>query len=361
MQNKIRNDREKNFNCSNFDLSAKHKIKMRITLLFFTLIFIMAVIVSASLGRYQIALVDIVRAMYEKIIGVSSDRSSVSNEVNIILFNIRLPRIAIAILVGAALSAAGTAFQSVFNNPMVSPDVLGASSGAAFFAATAILIGLPKIMLISMSFLGGVSAIVIVLTLCSFLRYKSLLSLILTGMVAGSLFTAAISLLKYMADPTNELPAITYWLMGSFSSAGSSDLRLVALPILLGLLLLYILRYRLNILSMGSSTAQSLGMNVRLNRYLILFIASLLTSSSVAVSGMIAWVGLVIPHFAKLIFSVDARYAIPGSILLGASFMLIVDDLARLLTTSEIPLGVLTAFVGAPFFMFLIVREGRKI
>lgn len=347
-------DREK------LPVAFSHKRTMRLSIFVLCVFFVLTFLVSASLGRYNIAIKDIVYAIYERLMGVGKEGSKLKNDVSIVLFNIRFPRLILSVLVGAALAVAGTSFQSIFNNPMVSPDVLGASSGAGFFAALAILLGFPKVLLITSSFLGGVLSIVIILLLHRALRFDSLLSLILTGMICSSLFGAAISLLKLVADPTNELPAITYWLLGSFSGASKSDIKIVVLPILISLSILYVMRYRLNILSMGEKTAQSLGLNVKLNRILILLAATLLTSSSVAVSGMISWVGLVIPHFAKLLFAVDQRYSLPASMLLGATFMMIVDDFARLLSTSEIPLGVLTAFVGAPFFMFLIIREGRK-
>lgn len=322
--------------------------------------YVSCLFLSALMGRYVLTPREILIACGEVLRGLPQKERSLPAEVYTVFFSIRLPRLLLASLVGLALSAAGCAFQSLFRNPMVSPDILGASSGAAFFASLSILLSLPRILLMTHSFFGGLLSVFLVSVLSARLRFDRLLGLILTGMIVSSLFGAALSLLKYLADPTDQLPAITYWLMGSFGGADRSALLFAAPPILLASAFLYGLRFRLNIMSFGESTAQSLGLSLRRSRAMVLFAATLLTASSVAVSGMISWVGLVIPHFAKLLVGADQRSAYPASLLMGASFMLIVDDASRLLTTAEIPLGILTAFIGAPVFLFLIFRESRK-
>lgn len=316
--------------------------------------------VSARLGRYPLALSEIFRFIGERIQGVERSQSALKPEVYTVLLNIRLPRLLVCLMVGTALSVAGSAFQSIFNNPMVSPDVLGASSGAGLFAAMGILLGLPRASLILCSFIGGLLSILVVLSISRYLRFEPLLSLILTGMIVNSLFSACLSLLKYIADPNNELPAITYWLMGSFSGVSRKDVGFVFWPVLIGTGIIIAYRWRLNLLSLGSDSAKSLGIHLKRDRAIILMAATLLTAASVSVAGMISWVGLVIPHFAKIYVGADHRRAIPAAALMGAAFLLLVDDLARLLSTGEIPLGVLTAFVGAPIFLYLIFTEGRR-
>jgi iron complex transport system permease protein len=275
------------------------------------------------------------------------------------VMQVRFPRVLVAVCVGAALSLAGAAYQGMFQNPMVSQDILGASSGAGFGASLAILLGLGAAGVTTLGFVMGLLAVAIAYLISRASNLGSILAMILAGMVVSALFSAATSYVKLVADTEDALPAITYWLMGSLSSIRLGDLWVCLLLLAAGVPL-FILRWRINILSTGEEEARSLGVNVAAVRVAVIGCATLLTAGCVAVSGVIGWVGLIIPHFCRLIFGYDYRRIVPASLLLGATFLLAVDDLARVATTSEIPLGILTAVVGAPLFIFLMLRGGLR-
>ncbi len=315
------------------------------------------IIISFAIGWYFVSPVTIIRFFWSQLFRTGE---VFEEAISTVLINVRPPRIALAVLVGSGLSVAGHTFQGVFQNPMVSPDVLGASSGASFGAALAILAGFASTGITLVSFLFGLISIALVLFIASFVKRNKLLSLVLTGIVVSSLFSAGLSLIKYTADPSNQLPAITYWLMGSLNSARLQTLGFAAPPILLGIFVILLLRWQLNLLALGEEAAATMGVHTRLIRMLMVVSATLITATSVSVSGVIGWIGLVVPHIARMIVGSDNRVSLPASALVGAGFLLFVDNIARRATTSGIPLGILTAFIGAPFFVFLILREGRK-
>jgi iron complex transport system permease protein len=277
-----------------------------------------------------------------------------------VVFGIRAPRIAGAILVGAALAAAGAAYQGLFRNPLVSPDILGVSSGAALGAILGIFLSLPVVGIQGLAFVGGVIAVALVYFIGTAIRgHDPILVLVLAGVVLGSLFSAGVALLKYLADPYNQLPAITFWLLGSLAGANAADIRSAWLPMLIGLVPLYLLRWRMNVMSLGEEEAQALGVNTRRTRLAIVVAATLMTATAVAMTGVIGWVGLLIPHVARLIVGPDFTRLLPVAMLIGAAFLLGVDTLARTLAAIEIPLGVLTAFVGTPVFIWLLAATRR--
>ena len=281
-------------------------------------------------------------------------------EISTVILNIRLPRIAMACIVGCSLAAAGAAYQGVFQNPMAAPDILGATQGSAFGAALAILIGMPSQTVAVSSFAFGMIAVGLVSFIGMWTGGKRVLGLILTGIMIGSLFSAGTSFLKLVADPTDQLPAITYWLMGSLVGATGKNVLIAAVPIAIGLIPLLIFRWKLNILTLGDDEAHSLGVEAEKLRKLIILCSTLVTAASVSMTGMIGWVGLVVPHLARRLVGSDYRYLMPSSMLLGALFLLVVDNLARSVFSSEIPIGILTAFIGAPFFLYLITKGGER-
>ena len=276
-----------------------------------------------------------------------------------VVLNVRLPRILAAALIGAALSVAGVSYQGMFRNPMVSPDLLGASTGAGFGAALALLLSMNYFAVTLSAFLFGLAAVMLAYLISRRSRMDITLSMVLAGMMISSLFTSGTSLIKLLADTESQLPAITYWLMGSLTSVRGRDVRFAALPILLGILPLLLLRWRINLLTLSEAEARSMGVDTRRLRLIVIFCATLMTAASVSISGMIGWVGLVIPHFCRMIFGYDYRRLLPASALLGGAFLMLVDDLARTMATSEIPLGILTSFVGAPVFLYLILSGGN--
>jgi iron complex transport system permease protein len=274
---------------------------------------------------------------------------------------IRGPRIAAAALVGAALAAAGAAYQGLFRNPLVSPDILGVSSGAAMGAALGIFLSLPVLAIQGMSFVFGLGAVAIVYGIGLAARgHDPILGLVLAGVAVGSLFGAGVAILKYVADPYNQLPAITFWLLGSLAATNPADALSVVPPILLGLVPMYLLRWRMNLLSLDEEEARALGVNTGQLRIVIVAAATLMTAAAVSITGIIGWVGLLIPHIARLLVGPEFGRLAPCAILLGAGFLLGVDTIARTAAAIEIPLGVLTALVGTPFFIWLLAGVRRS-
>ncbi len=320
-------------------------------------VFLAALLGSLLLGRYDLSPGQLLHMLWTKVTGGAADWPLSDDKV---VFAVRLPRVAAAALVGAALAVSGAAYQGMFRNPMVSPDILGASTGAGFGAAVAILLGAGYFGISAAAFCCGLLAVAAAWLVSRLSKADQAVSLILAGMMISSLFSAGTSFVKLVADTQQQLPAITYWLMGSLSSIKDKDVVFLAIPVALGMIPLFFLRWRMNLLTVGEEEAQSMGVNTRRLRGAVIVCATLLTSASVAVSGMIGWVGLVIPHFCRMLFGYDYRRLIPAGALFGAAFLLAVDDIARLVTTGELPLGILTAFVGAPLFLYLIATGGGR-
>ena len=278
-----------------------------------------------------------------------------------VVINIRLPRIVMASLVGCALSTAGASYQGVFQNPMASPDILGASSGAAFGAALAILLGATTRMITFAAFSSSLITVMAVYFIAQRAPGLKVVNLILAGIMVGSLFTAGTSYIKLVADPSNQLPAITYWMMGSLSGSKLAQVAFVVVPMALGMIPLMLIRWQINILTLGDDEARTLGVNTNRLRMIVILCATLITAASVSVSGMIGWVGLVIPHMSRKMVGNNYRYLLPASMITGATFLLIVDNVSRNLLAVEIPIGILTAFIGAPFFIYLIAKQEKTI
>jgi iron complex transport system permease protein len=277
-----------------------------------------------------------------------------------VLWNIRLPRIAAGLVVGASLAAAGAAYQGMFRNPLVSPDILGVSSGAGLGAVLGIYLGLGLVQVQLLAFGGGLAAVAVVVGLgAGVRRHDPMLVLVLAGIALGALLGAGIALVKTLADPQTQLPSITFWLMGGLSAITLQDLATAAPVMLLALLPLVLLRWRINLLGLPDEEARSLGVQVARLRLLLVACATLGTAAAVSVSGIIGWVGLVVPHVARLLVGPNFERLLPASVLLGGGFVVAADTLARSAARIELPLGILTAMVGAPFFLYLLGRTGR--
>ncbi len=314
-------------------------------------------VLSFLLGRYPIPPRELCGILLGKIFPIEPFWTE---RMEIILFNVRLPRIVLAACVGCSLAAAGAAYQGVFQNPMAAPDILGATNGAAFGAALAILWGMSKRSITWMGFVFSLITVALVLFVSYKAKGKRILSLVLAGIMIGSLFSAGVSFIKLVADPSDQLPAITYWLMGSLAGVKLNDILFAVIPMAIGLIPLYFLRHQLNVLTLGDDEAKTMGVNVKWVRGAVIVASTLVTAASVAVSGVIGWVGLVVPHLARRLVGNNYRYLMPASMLSGAVFLLLVDNVSRNLLAAEIPIGILTAFVGAPFFIYLITREGER-
>ena len=277
------------------------------------------------------------------------------------VMNIRLPRIVLACLVGCCLSSAGAAYQGVFQNPMASPDVLGASSGASFGAALAILAGVGNQGTTLSAFFWSLATVVLVYLVGQRAPGDRVLNLVLAGMVISSLFTAATSYLKLVADPTNQLPEITYWLLGSFTSASYQKILIGCPLIVAGIIIIYLLRWRLNILSLSDDEARASGINIKQTRMLFIVASTLVTASAVSMCGQVGWIGLLIPHASRMLVGSNNRYVVPLSLSLGASFMILIDTLSRSISIIELPLSILTAIIGAPAFISLLNKTRSNL
>lgn len=314
-------------------------------------------LLSFVVGRYGVPLGQVVRILLS---GVFPLEQTWTDNMAIAVLNVRLPRILLACLVGCGLSAAGTGYQTVFQNPMAAPDILGASSGACFGAALAILTGQSAVMITVFAFLASLLSVALVYLVGNHTRGNRVVNLLLAGIMVGSLFSACTSYIKLVADPTNQLPQITYWLMGSLSGTRMGTVRFATVCMAVGLVPLLLLRWRMNLLTLSPDEARAMGVHTDRLRLAVILSSTVLTAAAVSVSGMIGWVGLVIPHLSRRIVGSDCRRLMPMSCLFGAAFLLLVDNMARCLTATEIPIGILTAFVGAPFFIYLMVRGGDR-
>lgn len=314
-------------------------------------------LLSFVVGRYGVPLGQVVRILLS---GVLPLEQTWTDNMAIAVLNVRLPRILLACLVGCGLSAAGTGYQTVFQNPMAAPDILGASSGACFGAALAIMTGQSAVMITVFAFLASLLSVALVYLVGNHTRGNRVVNLLLSGIMVGSLFSACTSYIKLVADPTNQLPQITYWLMGSLSGTRMGTVRFAAVCMAVGLVPLLLLRWRMNLLTLSPDEARAMGVHTDRLRLAVILSSTVLTAAAVSVSGMIGWVGLVIPHLSRRIVGSDCRRLMPMACLFGAAFLLLVDNMARCLTATEIPIGILTAFVGAPFFIYLMVRGGDR-
>lgn len=321
-------------------------------------VLIVAILISIGLGRYPISPGNVLKILISKVFSITPDWTQVQES---LLLQHRLPRVILACMVGCALSAAGAAYQGIFQNPMASPDILGASSGASFGAALAILLSVGSSGIILFAFSFSLLTVILVIYIGNRAKGKRFLGIILAGIMVSSLMSSGTSFIKMVADPEDQLPEITYWLMGSLNGTTPGDVRFAFIPFLIGLTPLVLLRWKINILTLGEQEARTMGINVGRLRVVIILCATLVTAASVSVSGVIGWVGLVIPHLARRMVGNNYRSLMPASMLLGAIFLLFVDDVSRLLLATEIPIGILTSFIGAPFFIYLITRDGEVL
>ena len=305
---------------------------------------------SFLLGRYPISPIDVIKTILCPIF----PQLQVSQTITTIVFEIRLPRIIAAIVVGAALAIAGAAFQSIFQNPLVSSDLLGVSNGAGFGAALAILISGTNLVTQVLAFFFGMISVSITYLISRAYKAGGILVLVLSGVAISAFFSALISGIKFIADPDDKLPEIVYWLMGSLASVNLDKLLMIIVPLIIGFAILLLLRWQMNILAMGDEEAQSLGLNQSRVRLLIIIACTLLTSAAVSISGIIGWIGLIIPHVARIIVGPNNKILIPASLSLGASFLLFVDNISRAWISVEIPIGILTAIIGVPIFLYLL-------
>ncbi|AZV56637.1 iron ABC transporter permease [Clostridium sp. AWRP] len=347
-------------NSSEKSMSKSKQKKSRTTyiMIIIALLPILSFFISLAIGRYPISVSQFFNVILSNVSGMDNSKYAT---ISTVLFNVRIPRILSALLVGAGLAIAGSAYQGLFKNPMVSPDILGASSGAGFGAAFGILLSFNSFGIQISAFLFGLAAVSITYLISIIIGRgnNATLILVLTGMVVSALFSSFISITKYVADPYDKLPAITFYLMGGLSSVTMKDIKILSVPFIIGIIPLILLRWKLNVLSFGDEESKSLGVDTSKLRIVIILCSTLITAGAVSISGIIGWIGLVIPHIARMFVGPNFKVLLPASLLIGGTFLLLVDDVARCAFSVEIPLGILTSLIGAPFFIYLLIK-GRR-
>lgn len=317
------------------------------------ILMIFTLILSITLGRYPIT----IPALLKILLGFPSQNAALET----VIFSIRLPRVLAAAMIGSTMALAGASYQGMFKNPMVSPDILGASAGAGFGAALAILLSASTFYVQTSAFIFSLGAVFLTLSISKIVSKGSnvTLILILSGMVVGSLFASLLSIMKYVADPESKLPAITFWLMGGLAMIGKNDALLLMILLSIGSLPLLLIRWKFNAMSFGDEEAMAMGIHVKQVRLVVIACSTLLTAACVSVCGLVGWVGVVVPHMTRLLVGPNFKTLLPASALMGAIFLTVVDDVARCAFSIEIPLGILTSLIGAPFFMYLLVKGKR--
>lgn len=318
---------------------------------------LITVIIALGTGRYSIPFVDVVKILASPI---TNNVGEISDIAKSLVLNSRLPRVITALLVGMGLATSGVAMQGLFSNPMATSDTIGVTSGASFGAVLGILMGGSAFFIQITAFTFGLLATLFTIMLSKISKNQSLIMVILSGMVVSSFFSALVSLMKTVADPESQLQSIVYWLMGSMVSASFDKLWIGAIFILAGVLVIYLIRWRLNIVSLSDDEAKSLGLPVKKFRLIILICSTLITASAVSMCGTIGWIGLLVPHLCRMLVGNNNVYLVPLSMSFGATFMIIVDTVARTMTPAEIPLSIITSLIGAPFFALLISKSGGK-
>ena len=335
---------------------SRSQLPPRVIIAVLAAILLIVAVGSLGVGRYDIPFVRVVQILVASIF--PPEMPVTPTEANVV-FTVRLPRILLALLSGAGLALSGAALQGIFRNPLVGPQVMGVSSGAAFGGTLAILLSFSRAGLLASSFAFGLSALILVYALNGIVARRNILALVLAGVVISGFFGALVSLVQYLADTEDKLPAMVFWLLGSFATANWEKLSLIAGPVLVGSILLLGLRWRINLLSIGDEEARALGVRVEPLRWLILILISSIVAAQVAVSGIIGWVGLIVPHMARMLVGPDHRAMMPASLIIGALYLLVIDDVARTATGTEIPLGILTALIGTPIFVLVLWQSQR--
>lgn len=336
------------------DKTFGSKVSFKIKLLILLAV-VAAFFFSFMMGKYAMTPVEVCQTFWAHFF----DPANVDPKMDRVLFRIRLPRVGVVMLVGAALAVAGASYQGMFKNPLTSPDLLGASAGASLGACLALLWGLAGEYVQLFAFLGGMLAVGMAVWLNRQVDYDPTLGLVLAGILVSTLFQSGMSMVKFLADADDKLPTITFWLMGSFANVNAGDFLMSLLPMLIGFVILMSQSWKLNVLSFGDEEARAMGVKTRSTRLLVIFASTLITSASVAVAGIVGWIGLVIPHLARAIVGPNYKVLLPCSMVVGAVYLLLVDNIARLAMTVEVPIGILTAILGVPFFV-VIFKHNMK-
>lgn len=340
------------------EVSLLRKKGYRLRFLFAVLILGLLFLGALCVGRYGNSPLETIKILLSQIFPIPQTWDDGSS---IVVLKNRMPRAMAAVVVGASLALSGTVYQGIFKNPLVSPDLLGVSTGASVGAASMILLGLGAGMLQVGAFAGGIVAVLLTVTIPKFMKNNSTLVLVLSGIIVQGFMGAVMGLLKYVADPESELAEITHWQMGRISNTMMADVLTILPAVIVASIILLLLRWQINVLSMGDTDAEALGVNIRVIRGLAVLCATVVTACSVCISGVVSWIGLIVPHMCRMLVGPDNVRSMPMSLIMGASFMLVVDTLARTISTTEIPLSIITGFLGAPLYAWLLYRQKVKV
>lgn len=333
----------------------KEKFSFKFTLILLAILTFVTALAALCIGRFSVSFLDVIKV----VLNLLGFDEQIALNIHNVVANIRLPRILAALLVGAALGVSGTAYQGVFKNQLVSPDLLGVSAGACVGAATAIILDLSIFGIQILAFACGLAAVGLTLSIPKLMRRNSTLMLVLSGVIVSGLMTSVIGFLKYVADPETKLPDIVYWQLGSLAKIDVANLKFLVPIMIVCIVILIAMSWRINLLSLGDDSAARLGVNVPFERGIIIICATLLTASSVCVSGIVAWIGLLMPHLSRMLVGANNVKSLPASVFMSAIFLVIVDTLARTISVSEVPLGVLTGFIGTSFFIWVLLKNKR--
>lgn len=334
------------------------KMHYRLLISVLILVLMLAIVIALSTGQYNVSFRNVLRILLGFVFPI--EKTWDDTMYRVVIYS-RLPRIVAAVLVGGALALAGSSYQGVFRNPLVSPDLLGVSHGASVGAATSIILGLGYWGNMTLAFVFGLIAVVFAVLIPKILNKQSTITLVLSGVIVGGFFSSVLGLLKYIADADTELAEITYWQLGSLSKVKPDTLYYMIPPIVIFSLLTLMLRWRINVISLGDKESKALGINLFKERGMIIVCSTILTAASICISGTIGWIGLVMPHLARMMVGQDNARVLPAAMLLSGIFLVFVDTLARNLTGAEIPLSIITGFVGTPFFTFVLIKQKKSI
>ena len=333
------------------------KLDYKLIIIILFILLIIVSVFSMLLGKYEVSVRDIILIFKNQIFNTNSNIDEMSKNV---ILGLRFPRVLAAIVVGAALSISGVCYQGIFNNPLVSPDFLGVSQGACIGAAIAILFSMSAVFINVFAFVGGIISVIITIFISKIIKYKSNINMVLSGIIVGTLMSSVLGFIKFIADPDTELASITYWTMGSFSYIDINVVIISVILVFICSIILYKISWKIDILATGEDEAKILGVNTNLVRRIVIICATILTATSICIAGTIGWVGLIIPHFSRILAGSANKKLIPISMLSGSIFMILVDTMTRTIGNIEMPVSILTGFIGAPCFLLLLYVKRSK-
>ena len=335
----------------------RDKINYKFLFIILCIVLIIISILSIFIGKYDISIIEIISIIKNFIFNTESNIEVMKTNV---VLGLRMPRVFAAIIVGASLAISGVCYQGIFSNPLVSPDFLGVSSGACIGAAIAILLSLNAIFINIFAFISGIITVMLTIFISKMIRYQSDITLVLSGIIIGTLMSSLLGFIKYIADPETQLASITYWTMGSFAYTNDSIIKISLIVLIITSFIMYKIAWKIDILSTGDIESKVLGIDADMIRKIVIIGSTILTASSICIAGTIGWVGLIIPHFSRILVGSSNKKLIPIAMINGSIFMLMVDTITRIISELEMPVSIITGFIGAPLFLLLLITKRKK-